>query len=166
MQTETLLSLAEQRVQECYALVQRQLGKAYPLPLVSLKQRGKIAGSARLHQNEIRLNGRLFADNIDEFVTQVIPHEICHLLVFQQYGRVKPHGKEWRMLMSQLFGLQPLVTHSLDVTKVAGRHFRYWCDCGPMELSIRRHNKVLRGEQRYRCRRCQKELKAHPKTTV
>ncbi|MDU0354932.1 zinc ribbon domain-containing protein [Paraglaciecola aquimarina] len=48
----------------------------------------------------------------------------------------------------------------MDVGKVAGRQFPYQCLCGPVSLTIRRHNKIKRGLQQYSCRRCQTVLTA------
>ncbi|WP_372930567.1 zinc ribbon domain-containing protein, partial [Shewanella putrefaciens] len=43
---------------------------------------------------------------------------------------------------------------------VASKEVEYRCACGPIRLSIRRHNKVLRGESRYICKRCKTHLTA------
>ena len=48
----------------------------------------------------------------------------------------------------------------MDVTKVAGKKFAYRCLCGPVGLSIRRHNKVVRKVQQYRCIKCGNQLVA------
>ena len=134
--------------------------RSFPMPHISLKQRGKIAGSARLQNNELRLNPVLMADNPDKFLHEVIPHEICHLVAYQLYGRVKPHGREWQQLMTKVFGLPPNVYHAMDISKVAGKSFAYRCQCGPVQLSIRRHNKVLRNQLQYRCLKCGVQLVA------
>lgn len=133
----------------------KQRGYDFVIPSLVFSQRGKIAGSAVLVKNQIRLNSVLFADNVDVFLTEVIPHELAHLLVFQQYGRVKPHGAEWQQMMLEVFALKPKVRHSMDVSKVQGKVFSYKCLCGPVELSIRRHNKVKSGKQQYQCAKCQ-----------
>ncbi|TRY16212.1 SprT family zinc-dependent metalloprotease [Shewanella hanedai] len=146
------------RVIECYCLAEEQLKRIFPRPEINFKLRGKSAGTAHLHQNLLRFNAILLAENQDAFFNEVIPHEICHLLAHQMYGRVKPHGQEWQALMIRVFKLTPSTTHSMNTQSVAGQHFSYQCDCGPVSLSIRRHNKVVRGETQYRCRRCKKAL--------
>jgi SprT protein len=128
------------------------------MPSVHFNQRGKIAGCARLQKNELRFNPTLLKDNISLFLDEVVPHEVCHIVAFILYGRVRPHGKEWQSLMIDLFGLQPRTYHKMDVTKVQGKQFEYKCECGPIELSIRRHNKVVRGQQKYICRKCRVSL--------
>ncbi|MCF2950059.1 SprT family zinc-dependent metalloprotease [Paraglaciecola aquimarina] len=146
------------RVLECIHTASKQLNKAFQPPKISFNQRGKIAGCARLQTNELRFNPVLLKDNHQLFLDEVVPHEVCHLIAFSMFGKVRPHGKEWKSLMKVLFDLDGQTYHKMDVKKVAGKQFVYQCECGPVELSIRRHNKVKRGEQQYTCRRCQSIL--------
>ncbi|MCE9679289.1 SprT family zinc-dependent metalloprotease [Shewanella sp. AS1] len=146
------------QVESCYQQAEGKLKHSFPRPEVNFKLRGKSAGTAHLQLNKLRFNATLLEENPDIFMQQVVPHEICHLLAYQLFGRVKPHGKEWQSLMVSIYGLKPDTTHSLDTRSVAGKTFTYRCDCGPVELSIRRHNKVVRKETQYRCRRCQQPL--------
>jgi SprT protein len=148
------------RVNECLSIATNKLAMDFAMPNILFKQRGKIAGCARLQSNQLRFNPVLLADNLDAFLEEVIPHEICHLLVFRLYGKVRPHGKEWKSLMSQLYGLTGNTYHKLDVSKVMGNTFNYRCLCGPLELSIRRHNKVLRRKVVYTCMRCGQKLQS------
>lgn len=157
-QSQQLVAL---KVTQCFELATAYFNRAFAHPTVLFNQRGKIAGSARLLSNEIRINPILLADNQDDFLAEVVPHEVCHLLAHQLYGRVKPHGKEWQALMKKLFALDPHTYHKMDVTKVQGKHFAYRCQCGPTTLSIRRHNKVRRGQQQYICRQCRTTLIAN-----
>ncbi|AQS38045.1 hypothetical protein Sps_02897 [Shewanella psychrophila] len=150
--------IAEQ-VSECYRQAEVYLNRAFSLPEINFKLRGKSAGTAHLQLNLLRFNSTLLAENHQAFIDQVVPHEICHLLAYQLYGRVKPHGKEWQALMIEIYQLEPATTHTLNIGSVAGKTFDYLCDCGNVSLSIRRHNKVVRGDTQYRCRRCKQELK-------
>lgn len=145
---------------ECIHHASEQLNQSFQFPNVSFNQRGKIAGCARLQKNELRFNPVLLADNHQLFLDEVVPHEVCHLLAFTLFGKVLPHGKEWKALMRRLFHLDGQTYHKMDVTKVSGKHFQYQCLCGPVNLTIRRHNKVKRGEQQYSCRRCKTVLTA------
>lgn len=135
-----------------------KLGRRVESPTLNMKQRGRIAGCARLQHNEIRLNPVLWEDNQQTFLDEVLPHELSHLLVFQNFGRVRPHGKEWQHMMLHVFGVVPQTRHSMDTQKVEGRQFAYRCGCTSHQLSVRRHNKVLRNQQTYACRRCGQTL--------
>ncbi|WP_338401477.1 SprT family zinc-dependent metalloprotease [Neptunicella marina] len=147
------------QVEHCYQQAERHLNKPFPRPVVGFNQRGKIAGSARLQLNELRFNRTLLKDNPEHFLTDVVPHEVSHLLVHQLYGRVKPHGYEWQQMMRQVYGLHPQTRHQMDVSKVQGKTFNYRCHCQQHKLTIRRHNKALKG-MTYMCRSCGSALVA------
>lgn len=154
------------KVELCFKHASTQLNKPFKTPKINFNQRGKVAGSARLNSHELRFNPILLSDNLQHFLDDVVPHEVCHLLAFLLYGKVKPHGIEWKTLMQQLFNLPGQAYHKMDVTKVAGRTFEYFCICGPIELTVRRHYKVLRGQQHYVCRRCHTKLKQNVKANA
>ena len=147
-----------QRVEYCLNQASSQLQRPFTMPIVSFNQRGRIAGSAWLHRWELRFNPILLADNEAVFMQEVIPHEVAHLVTFACFGKVKPHGKEWQHIMRSVFNLTPRTRHQLDTSKVAAT-FLYHCGCQAHHLSLRRHNKVQRQQQRYQCRYCQQVLK-------
>ncbi len=94
----------------------------------------------------------LFKENADAFLSDVIPHEVSHLLVWTLFGMVQPHGKEWQSVMRTVFNCSPDTTHQFDVKRVT-RTFRYVCECDSYELSTRRHNNIKRGAK-YKCKKC------------
>jgi SprT protein len=149
-----------QKVEQCIKHASLYFEHSFKLPKITFNQRGKIAGCARLQTNELRFNPVLLSDNINAFLEEVVPHEVCHLLAYKLFGKVRPHGKEWQSLMLKLFGVKGQTYHHMDVTKVKGKSYTYRCGCGPIELGIRRHNKVLKGQQTYICRECRGPLRA------
>jgi SprT protein len=152
---ELLISEAEAAVISAISQASEFFNHPFIIPEVNLKQRGKIAGTAHLQRNLIKLNCILYAENRKVFTEEVIPHEVAHIVCFQRFGKVKPHGKEWQQVMRSVFNLSPEVTHSLDVKNVGLQQFEYRCECpGAILLSSIRHNKVRRGKQQYRCRTC------------
>lgn len=150
------------KVEQCINRATSYLDEDFSLPKISFNQKGKIAGCARLQTNELRFNPVLLNDNISTFLEDVVPHEVCHLLVYKLFGKVRPHGKEWQNLMRELFDLEGKAYHQMDVSKVKGKSFQYQCECGPIQLGIRRHNKVLNGKQIYVCRKCKSPLTTSP----
>ena len=138
-------------------LLQKQT-RCFPVPHIRFDIRGKTAGMALLQRWELRFNPVLLDENLDAFLQEVVPHEICHLLAFAKFGHARPHGQEWKNLMCHYFNLKPKTTHSFDVSSVLGKIFLYQCECGPLHLSIRRHNKVQRKEAQYICRVCKKQF--------
>ncbi|MHA2938380.1 SprT family zinc-dependent metalloprotease [Vibrio sp. RC27] len=149
---------AEQKIQSCIQQANHYFSENYTTPTLSLKLRGKCAGKAYLELWEVRLNPILFHENQNEFLNQVIPHEIAHLIAFKRYGRVRPHGKEWKAIMWDVFQLEPTTTHRFNVSSVQGKRYSYHCGCQSHDLTIRRHNKIVRGQANYLCVRCQQEL--------
>ncbi|WP_081933347.1 SprT family zinc-dependent metalloprotease [Shewanella mangrovi] len=146
------------RVTACYQQAEQALNRSFPRPSVNFALRGKAAGTAHPLKQQLRFNAVLLEENADIFLTEVVPHEICHLLTYLLYGKVKPHGVEWKTLMQQVFQLPGNVTHQFDVSSVTPKGISYQCQCGRVELSVRRHNKVQRQQAQYLCRRCGQTL--------
>ncbi|WP_123568328.1 SprT family zinc-dependent metalloprotease [Morganella morganii] len=148
-----------QTLRDYLARACRVLKTDYPEPELNYRQRGTTAGSACLQTWEIRLNPVLLTENGPGFIQDVVPHELAHLLVYRRFGRVAPHGREWQWMMTEVLGVPAVRTHRFDVTSVRARTFIYRCQCKTAhELTVRRHNKVLRGESQYLCRHCKSTL--------
>lgn len=153
-----LLQQVQQTIQDCIEKAQQVLDCQFAIPNVHFNVRGKVAGKAYLQSWEIRLNPTLLLENQTEFLQQVIPHEIAHLITYHQFGRVRPHGKEWQAVMIKVFKLNPETRHQFDVSSVQGLTFEYRCQCQSHAISIRRHNKIIRQQTQYHCTRCKAQL--------
>lgn len=146
------------KVIQCVQLANQFYDMKMDVPVVRLNQRGRAAGTAYLQRHEVRFNHYMFKQDPNAFLESVVPHEISHLIVFRLYGgRVKPHGKEWQSVMKLVFGVEPTRTHGFDV-KPAKSSYTYVCACTEHNLTIRRHNKILKGCV-YQCRQCRTSLK-------
>ncbi|SUB81403.1 SprT-like family [Pragia fontium] len=156
---------SQQAVMRCLrhylALANAHLDSQYPEPKITYRQRGTSAGTAHLTLWEIRLNTILLVENGQQFIDEVIPHELAHLLVYRQFGRVSPHGSEWQWMMEKVLGVPASRTHNFNVRSVQGNTFPYSCLCQTHLLTVRRHNKILRKESEYRCKKCGQILKAN-----
>ncbi|MEC5317514.1 SprT family zinc-dependent metalloprotease [Brenneria populi subsp. brevivirga] len=158
MNTPRIPIAHHQAVMRCLREKLRQanltLNSDYSEPTVSYQLRGSTAGTAWLQHWEIRLNPVLLQENRQAFIDEVVPHELAHLLVFARFGKVAPHGKEWRWMMESVLQTPARRTHRFEVASVQGKTFPYQCGCRLHQLTVRRHNRVLRGETEYRCRHC------------
>lgn len=148
-------------LREKLALANQVLGRDYPEPKLNWQQRGTSAGTAWLENYEIRLNPVLLMENQQAFIDEVVPHELAHLLVWKRFGRVAPHGKEWKWMMEHVLGVPAQRTHKFELDSVRKNTYPYHCGCQQHQLTIRRHNRVLRGEAIYRCVRCGNPLVAN-----
>lgn len=75
------------------------------MPNRHLQVKRKGSGKAYLQLNEIKLNQVLFSENEDAFINEVVPHELAHLITHQVFGRVRPHGNEWKYVMEKVFNV-------------------------------------------------------------
>lgn len=136
----------------------RYFQKEFIAPTVSYAVRGTKAGVAYLQQNEIRFNPTLLSENGIAFIQQVVPHELAHILVYQHFGRVQPHGKEWKMMMETVLGVPAETYHCFDTRSVA-QSFPYACACQTHQLSLRRHNAIQAAKRSYICKKCKSVLR-------
>jgi SprT protein len=147
------------KCEDYFILAECFFDRPFKRPKYLFNQRGRSAGTAHLQCNLIKFNPTLFLQNQDEFFQQVVPHEVAHLIAHQLYGKIRPHGKEWQHVMQLVFKRPADTTHSLDISNVVGKQFSYQCLCATHQLTIRRHNKILKGTK-YLCKGCRGELTA------
>ena len=110
----------------------------------------------------IELNAVYLQQAREAMLEETVAHELAHLLVFHLSPRRRqpPHGKLWRDIMQQWFGVKPERTHRFPTAGVRSRRQRRWayrCACSAHELSTVRHHRVQRGTV-YLCRRCHEAL--------
>jgi SprT protein len=128
----------------------------YKAPRISYKPKGSIAGCAFLTRWEIQLNSTMLYENGKEFIDEVVPHELAHLITFQNFGKVKPHGQEWQYIMMEIMRKEPKVTHNFHIKR---NEYVYICHCQEHYLSQIRHNKIRKNKTSYQCRKCGTILK-------
>ena len=132
------------------------LNTNYKEPKVSYKPKGSVAGCAFLSRWEIQLNSIMLNENGEKFINEVVPHELAHLITFQKFGKVKPHGQEWQYIMSEIMKKEPKVTHNFNIKR---NEYVYICNCQEHYLSPIRHNKIRKNKTSYQCRKCGTILK-------
>lgn len=122
--------------------------------------KGRSAGQYRVRrgQRSIHYNPYIMACDFDDGIATTIPHEVAHYVADHLYGlrNIKPHGSEWKSVMHAL-GVEARATGRFDLTGVPvrrQRRFSYRCDCTTHTLTTCRHNRVVRGQASYLCKRC------------
>lgn len=152
---------AIQKIRETLDKARQVFGREFPMPKVTFDLRGATAGLFYPGKNLIRLNFALMYQNKDAFLNRTPPHEAAHLITRSIYGRVKPHGPEWRSVMVRL-GLPPIRCHSFDVSTVKrkrnGQTFSYFCGCKEHKISVIKHRRAVSGKYTYSCKLCKGRL--------
>lgn len=146
------------RLKNCLQLAEQFFDYPFVMPTLNYQLTGQKAGVAYLQRNEIRLNRTLLLENPIDFIQQVVPHELAHIIVFQQFGHVKPHGKEWKFVMENIFQQPAHIYHQFDLSNVRKNTFTYQCACQTHHLSATRHNKIQQKGAQYFCRQCKQTL--------
>ncbi|WP_421852045.1 SprT family zinc-dependent metalloprotease [Marinomonas sp.] len=158
-----MLSIVIQKTNECFDKADVFFGNRFKRSACNLKQRGRAAGTAHLHKNELRFNQFMYQQNPVEFLDTVVPHEVAHIIVFQIYGNtVKPHGKEWQAVMLKVYGIRPSRTHTFDVPPQK-QAYEYHCSCQKHQFTKQRHTRVQKGVE-YICKKCRTTLQFINKT--
>lgn len=155
--TQLLEMALHSKVFSSYNLAETYFLTDFPRPTVLINLRGASAGVAELQANRLRFNPILLVQNEEEFLHQVVPHEVAHLIAWHLYGkRIKPHGKEWQQIMNNVFHLPPLTRHNFCIKQAARQFYIYGCACPELKHNFtqRRHRLVLAGRQ-YKCKQCQ-----------
>jgi len=131
---------------------------------VDFDLKGKCAGMYQRNTQgrRIRYNPYLMAKYFTHSLEQTVPHEVAHYITdcLWPFRRVKPHGKEWRLVM-EAFGVEPKVTGSFDLTGIPVKQyqkFAYSCSCKTHQLSAIRHRRQSSGMADYYCRACKQRL--------
>jgi SprT protein len=108
-----------------------------------------------------RVNLEIARNNFEDYLKRTIPHEVSHYIARLMYGYVRSHGREWKRIMWNIFGLEPSRCHSYDVKDiiVKKKPHKYNCGCGTEHyLSNIVHRRVQLNPLYYRCNLCRTVL--------
>ncbi len=123
-------------------------------PSVGFDLQGSSAGQAFSGLKHIVLNPKYLLANLDNFIEDVIPHELAHIantLLFDGKG----HDASWKKIAIWM-GSSGSVRHRMTAPNIR-KTITYVCGCQKHEVTVRLHNNMLRGKV-YQCKRCKKEL--------
>jgi SprT protein len=156
--------LQSQVRQAADAAIERVL-KAYPdlnLPHLTITYDNcyRWAGWAIGSDYHVNFNPILLLANQEEFIKQIVPHEVAHVITDHIFGDGIPdHGPQWQSIMN-LMGLEALEHHPFDVSiskrKVVSYQFICGCTNEVHEYSARTAKDVRLTT--YKCNTCKKKL--------
>lgn len=110
---------------------------------VSHSLRGRTAGKASARK--LWFNVEIATLNFDEFIRNVIPHEIAHTVCMRRPALGDHHDRGWKHVCVALGG-NGTTTHEMKANYANGS-FLYLASCGTeVELSKVRHNRIQRGD--------------------
>jgi SprT protein len=102
------------------------------------------------------LNHVLLAEKPEQFESDVIPHELAHLILRHLHGKgPTSHGEEWQDVMRRL-GVAPDRLHKLDTTnsRASPKVHGYVCSCNTNNWLSRLQHKRAQAGGVYSCRQC------------
>lgn len=162
---------ARMRIGELLHQASKALGMPVPDVSCSFDLRGTTAGQALMTWRgralvfmSVRLNGKMLLENEGEFMSDVIPHELAHLLTALRHGpSCKPHGREWQSMMRAL-GVEPNRTHAMEAApaRQVQAKYRYVCACKEFLFTSIRHKRAQKPGTSYNCKRCGQALRYAP----
>lgn len=158
--TQENIQKTQDKVKETVDKLNSIYGFNMKIPKIYFDVKGTNAGLAKFRTMSVHFNEKLAVNNWEDFIDNTVPHEVCHLAVWQRclFLRKKfpsPHGATWKLMMSQV-GAIPKRTHDYDVSEVRRGTKRYEYDCGcdkRVEVSAIIHNRITKG-RKYKCNRC------------
>ena len=110
--------------------------------------------------NRIELASSLWVRASEEDKRFVVIHETCHLITGLLHPKAKSHGSEWQGTMLRC-GVAPKRCHNIDTSHVKRRKYKRLaaaCKCRTFQFTMRKINKMRRGEVAYVCRKCKSKV--------
>ena len=137
-----------------------------PVPAIFYDVHSTTGGIAKYNSMSVHFNPSLLKENFEVFLKTTVPHEVCHIGVWQKYLHEKKktppkaHGQEWKLMM-WVVGAPARRCHQYDVedVKKSVAQYEYKCGCTKTTtVGARIHNKIKNGSL-YQCKKCSVTLK-------
>lgn len=145
-----------------YNHANEKLGRSFCYPEILFDLRGTVAGQAFTRSNKIRYNLGIAKDNFSKFIDSTVPHEVAHVIADLYFQKRCVHGKEWKWMMSEVFGKEPSRCHSYDVSSHRARNTKryvYRCRCDSGCTCGAKHHKMIQKQTAIiSCRVCSFKL--------
>jgi SprT protein len=148
------------RVVDCLEVGAEKTRKSLRFDGIKFFHRSSTAGYVvPSRDNAVYINLELYKKNPDVFLSEIIPHEVAHLFASKIAPKENFHGVTWKKVMKNIFGLDPIRCHRMDVEGVGLKRqkFLYVCNCMKHQVGAIKHKKIKNGTK-YGCVHCKKEL--------
>ena len=92
-------------------------------PKIFYDVQGTNGGLAKYASMSVHFNIKIMLENFDDYLRTTVPHEVCHIGVWQKYLKEnkqvspKAHGAEWKLMMF-VVGAPARRTHEYDVDEL------------------------------------------------
>jgi len=151
----TVINQIRTKIRQCIKLAEAAFNQRFYMPTVVFNVTNSAAGYACSGSNTIRLNPTLLMQNVNDFLTDTVPHEFAHIVADIVYPtghldkrkktkRVPHHGTGWKHVMG-VFGLPPRVHHGYAVEhSVRSQRYPHTCSvCGELyQLTVKQAESV------------------------
>lgn len=147
-------ALALQKFKEVIELAKNLYAVDLSKVIVRFDLKGRVAGTAGVRGSRfdtanrtytMRINNDLLKRELNDMLTNVIPHEAAHLVCFMNPQLGANHDYGWAQVCRQLGG-NGSRTHSMEVVYGTGNTYEYTSKAGKtLRLSQQRHNAIQRG---------------------
>ena len=152
------------RAEEVYAIANAKFNREFKrIPIVFSNKLTKTGGYFQFKRFsgeaiKIQLSNSILRLNPEEFIKEVVGHEIAHHIACELYGPGENHGYRWGSIM-QLFGQDAKRCHSMKTEQ--SNTFTYKIGFETLQLGKIRHNKIQSGFTGYTVRGCGNLTAAH-----
>lgn len=135
----------------------------YPsLPKTEYNIRGSSAGQVRYTREgveRLRFNLTLAKQNLNEFLTRTVPHELGHILAFYRHGPKAGHGQGWKQACKDLGMKEITRCHNYKVPRSARKPHDVQCvTCKEVFFVTKKVYKRILENQRYSHNPCKSKL--------
>lgn len=118
---------------------------------------GQATFFRKLNLGSIHFNSLIWERASEKDQYETIIHEVCHIIAPYKFGYIKPHGKEWSLLM-KLNNIEPIKCHNIDVSDlIKKRRKEGMCNCGIRQISTIIYNRINSGKN-YICQKCMSRI--------
>ena len=143
------------RLEECYQIAERTYGVVFPRPKMVFSNRLKTCGghatcmislNGEVSNDTITLSNAMIVLNGDDFVNEVVGHEVAHLVASRVQGANVGHGHRWKEVMA-VFGQPANRCHRLKVVRGTAQKRYTYCDSNGDShvISAIRHSRIQKG---------------------